>query len=195
MDTSETPFVEAVHAARTKVPRVSQARSGSLVDRKRAAVERMAARTAEIAPAKKNAKKELAVEPVETKKRRKFSHAVRAHRVCKLAMSETTLNVPRAVIARIIRELTDDVPTDNADIRWTETAKFALHQAVEAFAIEYLSKVNVLASHAGRVGPKAIDFKTLSALETCTGGNVVMNGTAIGKLEKQLKRELYTRPA
>jgi histone H3/H4 len=191
MDTSETPFLEAVHAARTKVPRVH---TGPLVGPKRAAIARREAQAKEAAPVKKDAKKGLAVEPVKTKKPRRFSNSVRAHRECKIAMCETTLNVPRAPFARIIRELTDDVPTENSDIRWTESAKFALHQAAEAYMIEYFSKVNVLASHAGRVGPKAIDFRTMTALDACTGGNVVMNGTAIGKLEKQLKRELYARP-
>lgn len=196
MDVSEQMFVAAPPSpAPAKAPRAPRApaapRAGGPSMSKRAA---LAKRTVAPAPAEKKDKKAPGVEPVKVKKPRKFSEPVRMHRACKEAMGATTMLLPRAAVDRIIREITAEFAASDDSLRWTEAAKFALHLGLEAFGVEFFSEINVLASHAGRVAPLPIDVKVRKVVQQeCKGGNVVMNGVALGKLEEQLGRELYKR--
>lgn len=86
--------------------------------------------------------------PVPPKKRKWKPGTVALREIKKQQKSVDTI-IPKAAIERVFRQLSS---TEFLKRLWTQQAIRALHEAAEAYLIEYFGDAQMMAIHAGRIG-------------------------------------------
>ena len=78
----------------------------------------------------------------------------------RLQQKSTGLIISKAAMSRLVREITQSIPGHKSDIRWTVHALEAIHEAVEAYAVQLFERSNLCAIHGKRVTiqPKDMDL-------------------------------------
>ena len=78
----------------------------------------------------------------------------------RLQQKSTGLIISKAAMSRLVREITQSIPGHKTDLRWTVHALEAIHEAVEAYAVQLFERSNLCAIHGKRVTiqPKDMDL-------------------------------------
>ena len=78
----------------------------------------------------------------------------------RLQQKSTGLIISKAAMSRLVREITQSIPGHKTDLRWTVHALGAIHEAVEAYAVQLFERSNLCAIHGKRVTiqPKDMDL-------------------------------------
>jgi len=103
--------------------------------------------------AKKSSKKEGKKAPtaVVNKVKRRMKHCQLALKEIKRYQKSVNHLIAKAPFQRLVREITQNIPNKEGDLRWRPSAIEALQEAAEAFMVQRFEDANLCAIHAKRV--------------------------------------------
>jgi histone H3/H4 len=96
------------------------------------------------------------------KKPDRFRPGVVALREIRKYQKSTELFIPKQCFGELAREICDDVSLDK---RWAGDAMLALHEAAEAYLVEFFEEINLHAIHAKRVTINVKDVRIWKKLK------------------------------
>jgi histone H3 len=93
------------------------------------------------------------------KKPHRFRPGTVALREIKAEQKTHNLKIPKAVMQRLVREITRDYAKDGGDVRVTREAFFAIQEAAEAYLTNVMERTQRLAIHAKRITIMPVDMQ------------------------------------